>query len=250
MRNYIAIIPARLNSTRLPRKPILKIDNKYLIQHVFENVSKSKYLKKIIIATDSEEIRSVCHTFNAPCILTNPELPSGTDRIYQAYIQSNETADIIINIQGDEPFISATLIDDFIVFLENSNFDVGTIIKKIQDKNELFNPSVVKVVINSKNYALYFSRSPIPFVRDISNDEWLDYTKFYKHIGIYAYTVDALQKFVSLNQSILEKIEKLEQLRLLENDAKYLCYETSQYLLSIDTPDDLETAHRYIQTQK
>jgi 3-deoxy-manno-octulosonate cytidylyltransferase (CMP-KDO synthetase) len=242
MRDYIAIIPARLNSTRLPRKPILKIGEKYIIQHVFENTSKSKYLKKVIIATDSQEIIDICKSFDATCILTSSDLPSGTDRIYQAYSKSNEVADVIINIQGDEPFVSAELIDNFINFLEFHTFDVGTIIKKIQNVEEIINPSVVKVVQNTNNYAMYFSRSPIPFFRDKAQNEWLNYATYFKHIGIYAYTIDSLNKFVSLPQSKLEKIEQLEQLRLMENNAKYLCYETAEFLISIDTFEDLENA--------
>ncbi len=249
MQKYIAIIPARLQSTRLPRKPLADLSGKTMLERVFLAVNSAKLLSNVIIATDSYEIAKLCKEINANFVITDPELPSGTDRIYQAYKHFNEKADVIINIQGDEPFITAQLIDDFILFLENQKFDVGTIIKRISNNEEIENPSVVKVVINPLNYALYFSRSAIPFLRDIPKEQWLSNAVFYKHIGIYAYQEQSLSQFVNLGISYLEKNEKLEQLRLLENGSKYLCFETTQDLFSIDTYEDLEKARKLFARQ-
>jgi len=240
---FIAVIPSRLASTRLPSKPLIDIAGKSLIQRVYEGIKDSKKLSEIYIATDSSIILEHSKNFDAKCIMTPSEMPSGTDRIWYAIKEENIKADVIINIQGDEPFVNSKLIDDFCIFLEyHPVFQVGTIIKKISNLEELTSQSVVKVVINKNKDAIYFSRNSIPFVRDYPFEKWLDIATFYKHIGIYAYKYEILERFTSLPQSNLEKLEKLEQLRLLEDGIKYLCYETNENLLSIDTISDLEEA--------
>ena len=242
---FTAVIPSRIESTRLPSKPLLDIAGKTLIQRVYEGIKDSKKLSQILIATDSEEIIEHTKSYGAKSILTPSELPSGTDRIWAALQIENIKSDVIINIQGDEPFITANLIDDFCNFLEqNQDFQVGTIIKKINQFDELISPSVVKVVINKNSKALYFSRNPIPYIRDYPMEKWIEISNFYKHIGIYAYKYDILKRFIDLPQSNLEKLEKLEQLRLLEDGIKYLCYETTEELFSIDTESDLQEARR------
>lgn len=242
---FIAVIPSRIDSTRLPSKPLLDIAGKTLIQRVYEGIKDSKKISQIVIATDSEVIVEHTKSFGAKSIITPSDLPSGTDRIWTALKNAHIKSDVIINIQGDEPFINAKLIDDFCVFLEhNPNFQVGTIIKKIDNFEELTSPSVVKVVINKNNQALYFSRNPIPYVRDIPIEKWIQISNFYKHIGIYAYKYEILRRFIDLPQSNLENLEKLEQLRLLEDRVEYLCYETSEELFSIDTENDLQEARR------
>ncbi|OGU58892.1 MAG: hypothetical protein A2X64_01955 [Ignavibacteria bacterium GWF2_33_9] len=238
----IAIIPSRISSIRLPRKPLADICGKPMIQWVYEAVSSAKFIDNVIIATDSQEIMDECKSFGADCILTSPDLPSGTDRIHSAYKLSNQDADIILNVQGDEPFIQSQMLDDFLAYISGKDFDVATVVTKIQDNEDIFNPSVVKAVLAENNYALYFSRSPIPYLRDIPQEKWVNNATYWKHIGIYAYKTHSLNRFVGLPQSNLEKIEKLEQLRLMEDEAKYICFETSYELLAIDTPKDLEKA--------
>ena len=242
---FIAIIPSRILSTRLPSKPLLDIEGKSLIQWVYDGIKDSKKISQIYIATDSIQILEHVQSFGAKGILTPSELPSGTDRIWNAIQKENLNADVILNIQGDEPFITTEFIDDFCNFLENNpNFQVGTVIKKITSLGDLMSPSVVKVVIGENHQALYFSRNAIPYVRDYPIEKWLQFTDFYKHIGIYAYKNEILNQFVSLPISKLEKTEKLEQLRLLEAGVEYLCYETNIDMLSIDTTADLEEARR------
>ncbi|MBP7215361.1 MAG: 3-deoxy-manno-octulosonate cytidylyltransferase [Candidatus Kapabacteria bacterium] len=242
---FIAVIPSRLASTRLPSKSLIDIAGKSLIQRVYEGIKDSEKLSDIYIATDSNKILEHCNNFGANCIMTPSEMPSGTDRIWYAIKKENIEADVILNIQGDEPFVNPKLIDDFCNYLENHHdFQVGTIIKEISNLEDLISPSVVKVVINKNNQALYFSRNPIPFVRDYPFERWLNIGTFYKHIGIYAYKYEILERFISLPQSNLEKLEKLEQLRLLEDGIGYLCYETNQNLVSIDTETDLAEARK------
>ncbi len=241
----IAIIPARLNSTRLPRKLLAKLGDKYIFQLVYEKVSPVSQIANTLIATDSEEIMAICKDLGFNATLTPDNFQSGTDRIWYAYQQINEIYDLILNVQGDEPFISEDLLSDFLKYLDNNVFDVGTIISSNITTNEITDPNVVKVICDSSNYAMYFSRSPIPFIRDKNEFENADISKlnlYYKHIGIYAYKPEALKLFAELPQSPLEKLEKLEQLRLLQNGSKYLCFQTNQELLSIDTAQDLAEA--------
>jgi 3-deoxy-manno-octulosonate cytidylyltransferase (CMP-KDO synthetase) len=240
----IAIIPSRLASQRLPRKPLADICGKPMIQWVYEAAKKSKFISEVYVATDSQEIADACIVFGAKYILTSPDIPSGTDRIAIAFNQLNESADVIINIQGDEPFITSEMLDDFVVYIKGKEFDVATLISRISDSEDISNPSVVKVALSKDNYALYFSRSPIPHLRDIPIENWCESADYWKHIGIYAYKPESLKSFVRLPQSNLEQMEKLEQLRLLEDGAKFLCYETDLKLLAIDTPKDLEKARK------
>jgi len=247
---FIAVIPARIASSRLPSKPLVDIVGKSLIQRVYEGIKDSKKISQIYIATDSELISNHVQSIGAKCIITPTELPSGTDRIWYALQKEKIYSDVVLNIQGDEPFISAGFIDDFCNYLErNPEFQVGTVIKAITSLEELKSPSVVKVVTNKRNIALYFSRNIVPFIRDYPEEKWLEIAKFYKHIGIYAYKYNVLQRFISLPQSKTEKLEQLEQLRLLEDGIEYLCYETNLEMISIDTPADLEKA-RMIFLQK
>lgn len=242
----IAVIPARYESSRFPGKPLALINNRSMIRTVYENITDSKFLDDIIIATDDARIESECKKHNMQYVMTEPELPSGTDRIYQAVERSGINADIIVNVQGDEPLLKSGLIDDLIEKFIKTDADVGTSIKKIDSYDELFNPSVVKVVIDNNNYALYFSRSTIPFLRDIDKNNWLEHQVFYKHIGIYAYRYDALKKFVSLEQSTLEKTEKLEQLRLMQNGLKYFCCLTEDKLIGVDHPEDIAEVEKIL----
>jgi 3-deoxy-manno-octulosonate cytidylyltransferase (CMP-KDO synthetase) len=236
----IGIIPARYASVRLSGKPLTDIKGKTLIRRVYEGVKDSKLLDRIIIATDDVRVEQECHSFGAECIITPAEIPSGTDRIAYVYQSLNIDYDIILNIQGDEPLLTGEIIDNLLSEFEQSDADVGTLVKKITNHKDLSDPNIVKVAIKKDRSAIYFSRSPIPFVRDYAMNEWLNHNTFWKHIGIYAYRKDALLKFINLPQSQLESLEKLEQLRLLEAGYKYYCVETDAELIGVDTPEDVE----------
>ena len=242
----IVIIPARLNSQRLPNKLLEKIGNRFLFQIVYENILESKSIDKVIIATDSNEIAEISKTLNFEYILTPDYFLSGTDRICWAYQQLDGKYDLIINVQADEPLLSASDLDDFVNFIKDKEFDVAIIISRIQELEDIFNPNVVKVVTNHKNEAMYFSRSPIPFKRDGINSIDLKQDIYYKHIGIYAYKPNALIQFAELPQSYYEQFEKLEQLRLLSNGYRYLCHKIIKDLISVDTIEDLEKVRHLI----
>lgn len=248
--NIIAIIPARMASTRLPGKPLLDVGNKPLIQRVWEASSQSKLINKLIIATDDYKIFDTCKEFGAEVVMTPAELPSGTDRIMNAYNKLQQDSDIIINIQGDEPLLTGRIIDNLLDKFINSTADVGTLIKKITDSNELFNPSVVKVELGENMIAKNFSRKPIPIQSNIPKEEWSDNADYWQHIGIYVYTIRSLKTFVSLPMSENERNEKLEQLRLLDKGYKYFCVETNAELIGVDTDEDLQNVKKYFVNKK
>ena len=235
----LGIIPARYASTRLPGKPLALIKDKPMLQWVWEAAMNSKLINRVVIATDNEEISNFCKSIGAEAILSPSDLPSGTDRLIYTTKHFNLDYDIILNIQGDEPLLTSKAIDKLIYEFVQSQADVGTLIEKITNKEELFNPSVVKVVVDTNNNALYFSRSVIPHLRDISQEDYLEKFTFWKHIGIYAYTKKSLEDFSKLPESTLEKAEKLEQLRLMQSGAIYKCVEVDIDLMSIDTCEDL-----------
>lgn len=239
-KNVIGIIPARFASTRLPGKPLISIMGKPLIQHVWESASESVHLSKVIVATDNEQIYETCQDFGADCIMTSSEIKSGSDRIISVIKNINEHFDFIVNLQGDEPLISGELIDELIIITIKSQAEVGTVIKKIDNIEELFDSNVVKVVLRDDDTALYFSRSPIPFNRENKSTKWLKTGTYWKHVGVYCYTHQSLLRFGEMPRSHLEKIESLEQLRLMENGARYICLKTDLELHGVDTPADVE----------
>ncbi len=241
----IAIIPARYGSTRLQGKPLMDIAGKTLIHRVWEAAARSKKLRGVIVATDDERIAEECFNVGATFIMTPPNLPSGTDRVHFAYRELNEFADVIVNIQGDEPLITAELLDYFVESMLETKAEVGTLIKPITTEEEIFDPSVVKVTTNSLGQAMYFSRNPIPYVRDIDQSEWLNSAKFWRHIGIYAFQPRSLWKFVHFEATELETAEKLEQLRLLQNGIPITCFKTDVNLIGVDTPEDLIRVNKH-----
>lgn len=242
----VGIIPARFASTRLMGKPLASIGGKPMIQHTYENSIKSKLLNKVVVAVDDEKVAQVIKDFGGTAIMTPKDVTTGSDRIAIAARQI-EGVKIIVNIQGDEPFIHGEMIDQAIEpLLFDSSVQVTTLAKRIESVDELKFPSITKVVFDYQNYAMYFSRSPIPFVRDArTNLERITKFDIYKHIGLYAFRKDALLKFTSLEQTDLEKAEKLEQLRMLENGMKIKVVETEYESLAVDTPEDLERARYY-----
>ena len=242
----IGIIPARFASTRLLGKPLANIGDKPMIQHTYENASKSKLIEKLILAVDDSKVASVARGFGADVIETPKEIASGSDRI--AYVaKTYKEAEIVVNIQGDEPFIQPEMIDQAIEpLLFDKTIEVATVIKKISSIKDLHSPDVVKVVFDYNNYALYFSRSPIPFARSaISDSAALEITNYYKHLGLYVFRRKALLKFTTLKQTDLETTEMLEQLRMLENGMKIKVVETEYDSISVDTQEDLKRARTY-----
>jgi len=241
---FIAIIPARYQSTRFPGKPLALINNKPMIQWVYENVVKS--VDEVWVATDDERILKAVEKFGGNAIETLSTHQSGTDRCAEAArkIGKNNNFDVIINVQGDEPFIQARQIE-LLKSCFSTDAEIATLIKRIESTEELFNPNRPKVVTDNQQNALYFSRSPIPFVRGAENENWVAMQPFWAHIGMYAYKKEVLQQISKLNQGMLEQAESLEQLRWLENGFKIKTAVTEHQSIGIDTPEDLENALKF-----
>ena len=242
----VGIIPARFASTRLMGKPLANIGGKPMIQHTYESTLISKLLNEVIIAVDDEKVAQVAESFGAKVVVTPKDISTGSDRI--AFVaRTLPYAKIIVNIQGDEPFIKGEMIDQAIEpLLFDLTVNVSTLAKRIESVEELKSPSVVKVVFDYNNFALYFSRSPIPYVRDAkTNLDRIQKAEIFKHIGLYVYRRESLLKFTELTPTDLEQIEKLEQLRMLENGFKIKVVTTDFENLAVDTPDDLQRARLF-----
>jgi len=236
----IGIIPARFQSTRLPGKPLLVIDGKSMLQRVYEQSLKAKCLSKVIVATDDERIKKHILSFGGNVVMTATTHQSGTDRCCEAIEKWKEKYDIVINIQGDEPFINPLQIEQVANCFKSKKTQIATLIKEISEVKELFDINKPKVIINSENEAIYFSRSPLPHLRNRKKNQWLQHHSYYKHIGIYAYRTAILKKISKLNQSKLELAESLEQLRWLENGYKIKTTITKYNSYSVDTLDDIK----------
>lgn len=238
---FVGIIPARYESTRFPGKPLVMIKNKPMIQWVYENALKA--LDEVVVATDDDRIFDAVRSFGGKVVKTLPTHQSGTDRCAEAaeHISNTLNSDVVINIQGDEPFIQADQIE-LLKSCFKSDAEIATLVKKIDSTEELFNPNRPKVVVDEKNNALYFSRSPIPYIRGTDEKDWLSKNTFWAHIGMYAFKAEVLQKITKLNQGKLELAESLEQLRWLENGYKIKTAETQSQSIGIDTPEDLQAA--------
>lgn len=231
----VGVIPARLGSQRLARKVLREIGGKLLIEQVYERVKPSSFLNEVWIATDSSEVLKACEKRKIPALMTSDQHPSGTDRIYE--VMKKRPADIYVNIQGDEPLVRPDHMETLLKpFFSQKNIPVATLKTKISAE-QAKSPNVVKVVTDSTGWALYFSRSFIPFNRDGQTPEVI-----YKHLGFYAYTAEALDKFHELSPSYLEKMEKLEQLRFLENGVPIFVSETTFDTVGVDTEEDLQRA--------
>ena len=246
----IAIIPARYASTRFPAKPLAVLGGKMVVERVYEQVKKA--IDKVVVATDDERICDAVLSFGGEAIMTSSEHRSGTDRCAEAYEKLGCEADIVLNIQGDEPFIAPEQIEALIECFENEKIDIATLVKPFSTENsieDLDNPNSPKVVINEENEALYFSRSVIPYLRGVERSEWLKCHTFYKHIGIYAFRANILKAVTTLPQSSLEKAESLEQLRWLDSGYKIGVGVTDIETVGIDTPEDLERAEQFLRKQ-
>ncbi|MCC8146160.1 MAG: 3-deoxy-manno-octulosonate cytidylyltransferase [Bacteroidales bacterium] len=245
---FLGIIPARYSSTRFPGKPLVEMLGKTMIQRVYEQVCE--VLDEVVVATDDERIYNTVKNFNGNVLMTSPEHTSGTDRCYEAYTLLNKSYDIIINIQGDEPFIKHSQINLLKKCFEDEATQIATLIKPFSatdDFDNLFNANTPKVVINKRQQAIYFSRSIIPYLRGLKHTEWLKNNVYYKHIGLYAYRSEVLKEITSLPPSLLEKAESLEQLRWIENGYTIKTGITHEETIGIDTPDDLEKALKYLE---
>lgn len=240
----LVVIPARYGSTRFPGKVLADLGGKPLLQYPYEAARASKLVSEVLIATDSEEVLKAAESFGARAVMTSPEHPSGTDRV--AEVAGPRDADIVINLQADEPLIRTEMIDSVIkLLLDDTEAEMGTLAKEMSSTEDIFNPNVVKVVVDHKGYALYFSRAPIPFYRDLY--QYRGYLRFeakqaraLKHIGIYGYRKETLLRLTSLPQSPLEMAEKLEQLRALYHGIKLKVALTEHDTIGVDTPEDLE----------
>lgn len=242
----VGIIPARFASTRLMGKPLADICGKPMIRHTYESAQSSKLLNEVIIAVDDEKVAQIARAFGAKVVMTPKNISTGSDRI--AYVTKTlPNAKIIVNIQGDEPFIKGEMIDQAIEpLLFDKSVNVSTLAKRIESVQDLKSPSIPKVVFDYNNFALYFSRSPIPYVRDArTNFERIQKAEIYKHIGVYVYRRESLLKFTELEPTDLEQIEKLEQLRMLENGFKIKVVVTEFENLAVDTQEDLDQARLY-----
>ncbi|WP_439555433.1 3-deoxy-manno-octulosonate cytidylyltransferase [Dyadobacter sp.] len=235
----LGIIPARYASTRFPAKALVDIGGKSMIQRVYEQSSKAARLDQVIVATDDERIMDHVKSFGGIAVMTSESHQSGTDRCYEALTKTEGHFDYIINIQGDEPFISPEPIDQLAGVLDNRT-ELATLVKVIDQEDLLFNVNVPKAILNKKDEVMYFSRQTIPYLRNAEKDQWLAAHTFYKHIGIYAYRADVLAEITKLPVSALEKAEALEQLRWLENGYAIRAVITSDDSHGVDTPDDLE----------
>ena len=248
------IIPARYRSSRFPGKPLAPLQNKPLLRHVFEKAKSCRLAKEVVIATDNPQIQEAAASWGAKAMMTSEKHPSGTDRVAEA-AGSLEWADIVVNLQGDEPLIRPGMIDDVIMLMHEAGMkaDIGTLVRKIEDVGEFSDPNVVKVVFDGEGRALYFSRSPIPFERDGAANVAIHGVAThgappcaYKHIGIYAYRREVLLRLAALPPTRLEVTEKLEQLRALEHGMRIKVKETGFDSIGVDTPEDLEKVEKWL----
>ncbi len=240
----LILIPARYASTRFPGKPLAMIGGKPMVQHVVEKAAAVS--ENVYVATDDGRIYDCVIGFGGKAVMTSAEHRSGTDRCYEAYRhvveQTGKKYDVVVNIQGDEPFIQPEQVKALVACFEDDKVEIATLAKRFEQNADIFDPNKVKVVCSAKGTALYFSRSAIPFCRGIEKECWLEMTPFYKHVGMYAYRPEVLKEITALPQGRLEKAESLEQLRWLENGYTIAVRETAHESIGIDTPEDLKRA--------
>lgn len=235
----VGIIPARFASTRFPGKPLIDIRGKTMLQRVYEQAAKSKLLTKVVVATDDERIFNHVRSFNGDVVMTASHHPSGTDRCMDALQQLKEDFKYVINIQGDEPFIEPEQIDELAEVLKDGTTELATQMIAVDSYETLFDRGEVKIVLNNNNEAMYFSRMVIPFIKGVSENEWHKHHQYYRHVGMYAYRRDVLEKITKLPVSPLENAESLEQLRWIENGFKIKCVLTKYESHCVDTPEDV-----------
>lgn len=249
MTKFIGIIPARYASTRFPAKPLAMLGGKPVIEHVYTQAQKA--LDDVAVATDDRRIYDAVTAFGGRAVMTRADHQSGTDRVREAYHNLNSDADVVINIQGDEPFIKPEQISALCGCFDNPDTDIATLARRFNPADgfeALFDPNVVKVVFGAKGNALMFSRSILPYVRGVDWKQWLDKAVFHTHVGIYAYRAPVLDAISALPRSPLEIAESLEQLRWLENGYRITVAVTGFKSIGIDTPADLQAAEEFLKT--
>lgn len=245
--NFTAIIPARYASTRFPGKPLALLGNKPVIQHVYEQASS--VLSEVWVATDDDRIREAVKKFGGRVVMTRADHKSGTDRIEEAAEKTGTQADVVINIQGDEPFVQPSQIKTLMRLFDNADTQIGTLGKHFENIEAVNNPNSPKIVTDKQGFALYFSRSVIPYIRGAQDNEWLSHFPFLKHLGLYAYRREVLHEITQLPQSSLEIAESLEQLRWLENGYRIRVGLTDVETVGIDTPEDLQRAEEFLKSR-
>ena len=234
----LGIIPARYESSRFPGKPLIDIDGKSMIQRVYEQAKKSSLINKLIVATDDSRIYDHVLSFGGDVMMTSANHTSGTDRCGEV-IKEYVDFDIAINIQGDEPLIKPEQLNSVLEMFKDKNVQIGTLIKKLTNIDDILNPNRIKVVLDKDQNGIYFSRSPIPFIANVDQSKWLLKARFWKHIGIYAWRIETLKELLDLEKTELEKVESLEQLRWIYNGYKIATVETTIETPNIDVPQDL-----------
>lgn len=244
---FIAIIPARYASTRFPAKPLALLGGKPIIQRVYERVSQS--FEHVCVATDDERIYNAVASFGGQVVMTSPHHRSGTDRCYEAYCKLGIEADVVVNVQGDEPFIDLSQLEEIKHCFDDTTTQIATLVKPFAADapfEQIANPNSPKVVVSNDNYALYFSRSVIPYLRGIPQEEWATKHRYLKHIGLYAYRTEVLKNITSMPQGELEQCESLEQLRWLQAGLRIKVGYTDVETIGIDTPEDLQRAENFL----
>lgn len=244
MTSYTIAIPARIASSRLPGKMLRKLGEKPVIQHVIERVKQVRNVNEICVVTDSQDIVNLAENLNVKGYLTSPECRSGTERIVSVLDKMH--GDWIFNIQGDEPFVDPKLIEALVEETKTIDADILTPVYPLKTMEDVSNPNIVKVVLNNKKEALYFSRSPIPYARDVAPENWLNKSKYWGHLGIYGYRREVLEMYKSLDSSYLEATESLEQLKFLSNGYHIATYEATERSVAIDTLEDLKKAEAFL----
>ena len=246
---FIGIIPARYASTRFPAKPLAMLGGKTVIERVYRQVDG--VLDEVVVATDDERIYDAVLAFGGKVVMTSPHHKSGTDRVYEAFTKVGDGYDVVVNIQGDEPFIQAQQLEALRQCFADESVDIATLAKPFRPADgfdALENPNSPKIVVNKRMEAMYFSRSIIPFTRGKEKEAWLSSHIYYKHIGIYAYRAEVLRQITSLPQSSLEQAESLEQLRWLENGYRIKVGISEIETIGIDTPEDLQRAEAFLRS--
>lgn len=244
---FIGIIPARYASTRFPGKPLALLGGKPVIQHVYEKVAA--VLEAAYVATDDERIYDVVKSFGGQVVMTRTDHKSGTDRIEEAIEKIGGEWDVVVNVQGDEPFVAKSQLDTICHCFDDPTTQIATLGKPFESMEAVQNPNSPKIVVDNMGFAIYFSRSVIPYVRGKEKSSWLTHYPFLKHLGIYAYRKDVLRQVTQLPQSSLEIAESLEQLRWLQNGFKIKVGTTDVETVGIDTPQDLERAEEFLKAQ-
>lgn len=244
---FIGIIPARYASTRFPGKPLALLGGKPVIQHVYEKVAA--VLEAAYVATDDERIYDVVKSFGGQVVMTRTDNKSGTDRIEEAIEKIGGDWDVVVNVQGDEPFVAKSQLDTICHCFDDPTTQIATLGKPFESMEAVQNPNSPKIVVDNMGFAMYFSRSVIPYVRGKEKSSWLTHYPFLKHLGIYAYRKDVLRQVTQLPQSSLEIAESLEQLRWLQNGFKIKVGTTDVETVGIDTPQDLERAEEFLKAQ-